>query len=192
MKIAAIVLAAGASRRLGSPKQLLSMRGRPLVRVIAEEALASSCAAVAVVTGAHADATRDALAGLQVACVHNPNWAEGIASSIRAGVTYAAPFDAALLMVCDQPRLDRTHLDRLAGAFVAGAVASRYAGVLGVPAVFGRALFPLLFGLRGDKGAREVLRGARPLAAIEWPDGAFDLDVPADLERDGIGGIRGR
>ena len=106
----------------------------------------------------------------------------GIAASIRVGVRWAAPsYDAVLICVCDQPYLRAGHLDRLIAAHrVSGrTAASRYGGSLGVPAVFGHEAFPYLTSLRGDSGARNVI-GSNAVA-INWPEGAFDLDLPADL-----------
>jgi molybdenum cofactor cytidylyltransferase len=187
MTIAAIVLAAGASRRLGRPKQLVTYRGAPLLRAIVVEARASACDRVLVVLGANAEPIRPALAGLDVTVLTNDGWSEGIASSVRCGVRHAWDGDdrAAILLTCDQPELRAAHLDALIAAHRAGArvVASRYAGVLGVPALFDASLFPDLMVLEGDVGARTVIRDAAPAAAVEWPEGAEDVDTPEDLAR---------
>ena len=182
--LAGVVLAAGASRRLGRPKQLVRVRGVALVNEVAGCARAV-CDRVAVVLGAHAAQIAPALDGLDVEPVDNADWREGVASSIRAGVAWAerAGADALLLLVCDQLRLGRAHLAAIADAHRAtgGAVASRYARRLGVPALFPRAQLAALAGLRGDAGARAVLAGLAEVVAIDWPDGELDLDVPAQL-----------
>lgn len=187
MNVAGIVLAAGGSSRLGRPKQLLLHRGRPLVRLAAEEAIASTCDRVIVVLGAAEAAIRPALAGLDVTIVTNPLWAEGMGSSIRSGVALAASqgCSAALLMLCDQPALDAAHLDALLDAHrhSGGVVASRYDDVLGVPAVFDQSTFADLLALQGAEGAKKVLRRAREVTAIDWPQGAEDIDTPEDAAR---------
>jgi molybdenum cofactor cytidylyltransferase len=175
----AIVLAAGASRRLGHPKQLVPIGGTPLVRRIAIETRAA-CDRVAVVIGANAGFIAPVLDDLDVTLVWNGAWRDGMSSSIRAGLRWARQVDAdaAILCACDQPRLDRAHLARLQGHGEDRVVASRYAGVLGVPALFPRRTFDLLETLRGDQGARRLLEAVAPIA-IDWPDGAIDLDTPA-------------
>lgn len=185
--IAALVLAAGSSNRLGTPKQLVPIDGRPLVRHVVEAANASSCDAVAVVVGAHARRIEEAIGGLDVVTLPNARWIEGMASSIRVGVAWAAAqaFDAVMIVVADQLRITRDHLDALVLAHREGEVmaASRYCGVLGVPAVFPRSSYTSLMALAGDRGARDVLRATPGVAEVAWGDGAFDLDVPADLSR---------
>jgi molybdenum cofactor cytidylyltransferase len=183
----AIVLAAGASSRLGQAKQLVVHRGRPLLRGAAEEALAARCDRVLVVLGAHEREVRAALVGLPVDVVVNDGWGEGMASSIRCGVEWAVreggeAWEGALFLVCDQPALSAAHLERLLGARQEGvaAVASRYAGSVGIPAFIGRALFPRLLELRGNEGAKRVLVASAP-ATVDWPEGAIDLDTPEDL-----------
>jgi molybdenum cofactor cytidylyltransferase len=185
MTIAGLVLAAGASRRLGQAKQLLSIGGQPLVRRIALRARAA-CDATCVVVGAHADEIAWALAGLDVAIAFAPEWREGMAASLRIGVAWAtnAGHDAVAVFTCDQPRLSTAHAIALVSTYRAGGgatVASRYADTVGVPAVLARSRFPELLALRGDHGARAILRRDPELVAIDWPDGAFDLDTPADL-----------
>ena len=142
LTIGCAILAAGAARRFGEPKQLAVVSGKPLVRRVAAAACRSACARVAVVSGAH-DLTR-ALGGLPVERLDNRRWASGMASSIHVAVGWAetCALDALLIAVADQPRLDVAHLDRLIAASIGGRVlaASAYADVLGVPALFPRAL----------------------------------------------------
>jgi CTP:molybdopterin cytidylyltransferase MocA len=179
------LLAAGTSRRLGRPKQLVSWEGEPLLRRVAAAACASRAAAVTVVLGAEADRIRPALEGLPLEVLANPAWAEGMASSIRTAVTWARRrgCDALLLAVGDQPRLTAAHLDALIAASAAGerAVASAYDGALGVPALFPAATFDALAALTGDTGARHLLRRREDLVSVAWPDGARDVDTAADL-----------
>jgi molybdenum cofactor cytidylyltransferase len=187
MRIAAVVLAAGESRRLGTPKQLLSYRGQPLLRAIAREACGSRCDDVAVVVRENDTAIAACLEGLPVTVVANPGWAEGIASSIRRGVEWATRqgAGAVLLLVCDQPALNAAHIDRLVSRYGAGArvVASRYADSLGVPALFGRELFGALLSVRGSTGAKRVIRDEKYAVAVDWPEGVLDVDTPADAAR---------
>lgn len=183
--IAAVVLAAGGSTRLGRPKQLVEVDGEPLVRRAARAALDGGCEPVIVVLGASAAGSRAALAGLAVRAVDNQDWRGGMATSVRAGVEAAVadrPAGVALL-VCDQVRLDAGVVRRLldlAAAHPDAPVACRYGGVVGVPAVFPAAMAPGLLRLRGDRGARDLLRGAGEPAVLDWPEGALDLDAPGD------------
>lgn len=187
MTIAALVLAAGSPNRLGAPKQLVPVAGRPLVRHVAEAATGSVCDAVAVILGAHAQRVEAALEGLDVVCLPNARWIEGMASSIRAGVAWADAqgFDDVVVLVADQLRVTRDHVDALVRTQRRGhtMTASRYCGVLGVPAIFGRPHFPALMALVGDRGARDVLRASPEIAAVDWTDGAFDIDAPQDVLR---------
>jgi CTP:molybdopterin cytidylyltransferase MocA len=187
MRVVAVVLAAGSSRRLGRPKQLVAFRGTALVRRAVEAAVASRCQRVVVVTGAYEESVRAALGGLPIFVTFNEDWEEGMASSIRRGVREAERegCEGVLLMVCDQPAVSPEHLDRLVLAHRAGAaiVASRYGGVLGVPAVFGESLFPSLRGLRGAEGAKHLLRSSSEAGAIDWPEGTFDVDTENDALR---------
>jgi CTP:molybdopterin cytidylyltransferase MocA len=185
VKVGAVVLAAGASRRLGSPKQLVAVDGVPLVRQAALAALASSDA-VAVVVGAHASRVARALDGLDVFVLWNDAWREGMASSIRAGAAWARArrLGALIVMVADQPRITARHLERLriAHGRTRGIAASRYAGALGVPAIFPREHFASLLALTGDRGARMLVRSdAR--AFVDWQGGALDVDTPRQLSR---------
>ncbi|HEX4513897.1 MAG TPA: nucleotidyltransferase family protein [Polyangiaceae bacterium] len=187
MIIAALVLAAGSSNRLGTPKQLVPIDGQPLVRHVVRAANESCCDAVAVILGAHAQRIEGALGGLDIVMLPNARWIEGMASSIRVGVAWAdaQDFDAVMIVVADQLRITRDHIDALVqehrknGAMAA----SKYCDVLGVPAVFPRSTYPSLMALAGDRGARDVLRASNDVAEVDWSDGAFDVDVPADLSR---------
>jgi CTP:molybdopterin cytidylyltransferase MocA len=185
--VACAILAAGASRRLGQPKQLLRIDDQPLIRRIASVALASRADAVAVLLGAHADRIARALGGLPaLETLLVSNWADGLSASVRAAAGWARRRGARalLLAVGDQLALTTDRLDALIAASDGGRrlVASTYGGVRGVPALIPSAHFPSLGRLTGDVGARELLRAAGPeVTEVHWPAGARDIDERADV-----------
>jgi molybdenum cofactor cytidylyltransferase len=177
-----ILLAAGTSSRLGEPKQLLSFRGRPLVRQVAEHALASRLAGLTVVVGNRAADVTAALAGLPVAVVENPSYQLGQSTSLRAGLLALPRQPAAtLIMLVDQPFVDAPLIDRLIGLYEetgAPIVAPRFGSQRGNPVIFDRSLVPELLLVVGDTGAREVVAKHRDrLATLELPDGQAFVDV---------------
>ena len=186
MNVTAVILAAGGSSRLGSPKQLVQFQGRSLLRRAAETACASRAGEILAVLGFDATVMRRELDGLPVRVLENPLWREGIGSSIRHAITSVSPESGGiLLMLCDQPRLTAGHLDALIDAFGRTpdrSVASAYGGSAGVPALFPRALFGELLLLKGDRGAKRVLLAhADELVTLPWPDGALDVDTAPDV-----------
>jgi molybdenum cofactor cytidylyltransferase len=193
MTVAAILLAAGASRRLGQPKQLLLYGGETMIKRSIRMAGEAGAAPVIAVLGAHHQTICAAVPLHQpggAIPVINDRWSLGIASSIDAGLralTDLAPqVSGVLILGCDQPRLSTGHLRELLEAFDAQAspamVASSYADTLGIPAVFPREVFAELHALRGDKGARALLMHPKcSLIALPFPGGEVDIDLPADL-----------
>jgi len=181
------VLAAGGSRRLGTPKQLVPHRGRPLLEAVTAAACAAPVARVAVVLGARAPEIVPCLSSQDVDVLVNGHWQLGLASSIHCATSWAVARSAAALLLVsgDQPHLDAAHVGALLAAHRASgrAVASLYAGVRGVPALFPRSYFPRLLELRGDTGAAALLRGSDVVDEVPWPAGAFDVDEPADVAR---------
>lgn len=186
MTVAAVILAAGASRRLGRAKQLVAWEGEPLLRRTVRIALESGFSPVRVVLGAEVESCREALEGLEAEVILNPEWEEGMGSSLRAGIGgISEDVEAALLLVCDQPALNGALLAEILAAHRSAPdrlVASFYSGIRGIPALFPRRLFPELGALRGDKGARGLLREGDVLE-VPFPGGERDLDTPEDLER---------
>lgn len=188
--IAAVILAAGASRRLGEPKQLIQVEGESLLRRSARLALEAGCAPVFVVAGFEAPRMRAEVEGLRVEVVVNPDWQEGMGSSLRCGVSAADGWrpkvDGVLVMVCDQPRLTVEHLQRLVQMHRLGGqqiTASRYAGRAGVPAVFAPEMFPELEAVHGDRGARDLTeREPGRVQTIDWAEGVVDVDLPKHVQ----------
>ena len=186
--VVALLLAAGGSRRMGRPKQLLAWQGTSLVRRAAETALASRCRELVVVLGASSSEVAAELGDLRLrTCVH-PDWQDGIASSLRAGVEEVGDdAEAVLVLLADQPKVDAALLDRLIVAWETsglGLAASAYAGRVGVPALFAGPYFDPLCALSGDRGARVLLDAHRDdCTVVEAPLAAFDVDTPADLDR---------
>ena len=184
-----ILLAAGGSSRLGTPKQLLrTADGQTLLRRAAQTALASVCRPITVVLGASADATRREVEDLPLSMVVNPDWATGIASSLRIGLAAVradAALDAVVIILCDQPRVSDALLDSLVTVRQTSGhdlVACEYDDVLGVPALFGNSLFGALAALDGDEGARKIIRNYRgPLTRVPFPGGHLDIDTPEQI-----------
>jgi molybdenum cofactor cytidylyltransferase len=187
-KIGVVILAAGASVRMGRPKQLLLYRGKTLIRRAAEAALASACHPVVVVIGAHAGPLKEELDGLPVLTADNRRWGEGMSSSIRSGlgalVAADPELEGAVIMLCDQPFVDAGVINRLADArreTGKNIVASEYGGARGVPVFFGRELFAELAGLDAAEGARRVIENhPHEVATISLPEAAVDIDTPYD------------
>ncbi|WP_394539689.1 nucleotidyltransferase family protein [Lysobacter enzymogenes] len=186
MQFAAVLLAAGASRRLGRPKQLLRRDGESLLRRGARLALASGAARTVVVLGARAERLGGELDGLAVERAFNPDWQDGMATSLAAGARALAGFDGAVLVLaCDQPALELAHLHALRdGAAAAGCAATEHAGALGVPALISAELWREATALHGDRGFGAALAQA-PAAAV-WrlraPELELDLDTADDVE----------
>jgi len=187
--IAAIVLAAGASARMGRPKLLLPYHGVPLLRRAVETAFRGGCGDVVVVLGADPEQYLPILAGTSARPVHNPDFTQGLSSSIRAGIE-AVPEGAvaAVIMLADQPLIDEGVIHRLIETYRTSGmkiVACTYGGVHGVPVLFDRALFLELLVLEGDQGARQVMATyPRHVGTVEIPlEAAADIDTPDDARR---------
>lgn len=180
----AIILAAGGSSRLGSPKQLFLCHGEPLLLHVTRVVLRAAVEQVAVVVGAHAAECRAILKGLPVEIVENDRWREGMAASLCAGVN-AMPhsIDGLLVVLGDQPLVAAAHLNALLAERDRPA-GSGYAATVGPPAYFPRLLIPELLQLHGDHGARSILQRHREaLDVIPFPGGDLDLDTPEDGAR---------
>jgi CTP:molybdopterin cytidylyltransferase MocA len=188
--IVCLVLAAGGSRRLGKPKQLVRYRQRPLVvHIVAAARSVLPAAPLIVVVGAEALKVRLVLRRTRCAprIVANPSWTEGLATSQRAGLA-AAPRSAraALVLLVDQPRVGAAAHGRLLYAWrrrPGVPAAARYDGRSGVPAVLPRRQWRALRSLHGDQGARTLLRGSGALTLVDIPEAALDIDTPADLAK---------
>jgi len=182
------VLAAGASRRLGTSKQLLRLHGETLVRRAMRMGLATQPRSAVIVLGAEADAVYASVSDLYVRRVDCADWELGMGASLRAGLTaLPAECDGALIVLCDQPALDTPHLHQLVTAWRAnprGAAASSYAGRLGVPALLPRDWFAELGAEIGDRGARDLLaRRREEVVTIVDEALALDVDRNEDLGR---------
>ena len=182
----AIVLAAGASTRFGSPKQLVRLQGRPLLHLAVARAVEVAGQAVTVVLGAHATQLAPLLRHTPASVVVNRDWSEGLGSSIRAGIGRVGPgCEGALVLLADQAAVTAEDLRRLLAVWRRQPhhiVAAQYGGVTGVPAIFPREDFSALAGLHGDQGARALLRrrGER-VVRVPIPSAAIDIDTPEDL-----------
>lgn len=188
--VAAIVLAAGRSTRMGGPNKLLAdLGGKQLVRIVAEQAVASKASSVIVVTGHQADLVEQALAGLNVSFVRNPDFAAGLASSVKAGIK-AVPADADGAVVClgDMPLIDTLLIDRMIEAFapdrgslIAVPVSD---GRRGNPVLWSRRFFGELMTLDGDVGARHlIMKHAEAVTEVpvEGHAAFLDIDTPQAL-----------
>ena len=173
--------------RLGKPKQLLEINGKTLIRRICEMALSVQANDVLVITGAQSEKISASIADLPLTIVHNEDWEEGMASSIRAGILelQRRKADAALILLCDQIRVNQILLQHMINKIhetECTIVCCRYGGRLGTPAAFQQSLFERLLELKGNRGAKQIIESSADKKIIEFPGGELDIDQPADLD----------
>ncbi|WP_414562218.1 MULTISPECIES: nucleotidyltransferase family protein [unclassified Anabaena] len=186
-----IILAAGASTRMGTPKQLLKYGQQTLIYHVVEVAIASVCYPVIVVIGADAERIKQEIEPLQVHTVENPLWGEGMSTSIRVGMETLNAInpeaEAVVLMLCDQPFVFPQLINQLVEIHQTTLkliVASEYADIIGVPALFNRVLFSELITLSGITGARQIIKKyTQEVISIPFSQGLIDLDTPKDYEQ---------
>lgn len=189
--IGLIILAAGASTRMGTPKQLLPYRGRSFVCHITEVAIASVCQPIAVVLGANAERIKPEVSELPVQIVENQQWAEGMSASIRVGIEALVAvnqnLEAVVIALCDQPFVSSQTLGQIVEAYrFTGQpiIASEYSGTLGVPVLFSRTLFSELIALKSTEGAKQlIIKHIHEVFSVPFPEGAIDIDTPKDYEQ---------
>ncbi len=183
---AVILLAAGGSSRIGLPKQLLQLHGKSLLRRAVETALSAQPAEVVAVLGFESDRMKHELDDLPVHLVLNSHWHEGVASSIRQGLAaLPASIEAAVMMLCDQPLIDSSHIKALIAACgkEKPISATAYENIVGVPACYARSVFPELLELRGDAGAKKVIqRDLSRVHTISFPEAGIDIDTLKDFQ----------
>ena len=189
--IGIIVLAAGASVRMNSPKQLLQFKGKTLLRRAVETAIESVCNPVIVVLGANFEKIKQEIVDLPVEIVFNKNWQSGLSSSIKLGIEnlikIAPNIAGSIISLADQPFVTTNHINLFAEKFYQSndlIIAAEYNEARGVPAIFAREVFDDFNEISGDKGAKVIMEKWREsLTTINLPEAAFDIDTPQDFER---------
>jgi molybdenum cofactor cytidylyltransferase len=176
---------------MGSPKQLLDIEGKSLIRRTAEVALATDCYPVVLVIGANKAQIAPEIIDLPLTVIDNPMWHEGMSSSVKMGLaglymTYK-DVEAVIMLVCDQPYLSVSLLQRMVEVYQAKKapiVACKYGDQVGVPALFDRKIFEELLNLTGDKGAKPVLMNhLDETHLITFEAGIVDLDTPEEYKK---------
>lgn len=183
-----IILAAGESKRLGEPKQNLLFLDKTLLQRSVETACETNCSPVLVVLGANYDLIYPRIPQDKVKILHNPEWREGLASSIRVGIAALAEIDeidSVVIMLCDQPFVTSALIDelirkqQLTGKAI---VACAYKQTVGVPVIFQRALFNELLLLQGDEGAKKLLKShPDDIESLPFEGGSIDIDTTEDF-----------
>jgi molybdenum cofactor cytidylyltransferase len=186
-----LLLAAGASTRMGLPKMFLYYKGQTLLHHITSEALAVVQSPVFIVSGDHTAAVKDILLGSPVLVLHNPYWQEGMGGSIRTGIqgildAGPAP-EAVLITVCDQPFITASLLEEMIAVKAEsgkGIIGCAYDGTIGTPVLFDKKYYEALLQLNGQQGAKRILQQfPDDVATIPFPMGSVDIDTPEDYEK---------
>jgi molybdenum cofactor cytidylyltransferase len=184
-----IILAAGSSSRLGQPKQNLVFKGGTLLQRAVETAIASVCEPVIIVLGANAEVIKPTIDHYKVTIIENPDWVEGMSSSIRVGITtlqkLAPDAESAILMLCDQPFVDTYLINHLVLAKPeSGIVSSFYNDTSGPPVLFDAVYFDELLTLKGSEGAKKIIQKyPDKTTEIIFPPGRIDIDTIEDFEK---------
>lgn len=187
-KLAVVVLAAGQSSRFGSAKQIALIEDRPLITHSIQAIQDIDCAGRYVVLGANYDAVYEVVRTLPIAVLKNDYWSEGMASSIRLAVEELKSFDALLFLAADQVVVKAEQLNQLVNCWQRHAdhiIAASYAATLGIPAIFPSSYFDALASLRGDIGAKKIIRqNTQEVIGVEMPEALCDIDRVSDLPPD--------
>ncbi|MEH1931329.1 nucleotidyltransferase family protein [Nostoc sp.] len=189
--IAIMILAAGASTRMGTPKQLLLYQGRSFLQSITEMAIASVCQPVVVVLGANAEQIQPQIKQLPVKVVNNLDWAWGMSTSIKSGIellnNLPEKIEAVVITLCDQPFVSDQIINQLVDAYYSTKkpiIACEYAGTLGVPALFSQRFFSELAALKETSGAKRVINNnLNEVFSMPFSLGDIDIDTPKDYEQ---------
>jgi len=185
-----VILAAGDASRFGGIKQLLPFNGKTLLEHVIDEALRAGAQPVVVITGAYASKLSSSISDKKVHIVYNENWQDGIASGIVVGVRQVIKLDESIkkiiLAVCDQPFVSSKlfeQLDEIQNKSGKPIVASTYANTVGTPALFSIGFFDQLLSLKGDEGAKKILKKhINEIAMVDFPKGEIDIDTQKDYE----------
>jgi molybdenum cofactor cytidylyltransferase len=190
-KISIILLAAGSSSRMGQSKQLLDVRGKPLLLHSTKAALDSGAKSINIILGANEQPHREVIKQLPVDIISNHFWKSGMGSSIKAGLNHLvrkhSDTEAVIIMVCDQPAITSIHLQNLIRKFEetrSPIVASYYSSTAGVPALFSRSFFSNILMLKDDQGAKKIIEQfPEQVQKVEFPGGSMDLDTGEDYQK---------
>ncbi|WP_052467049.1 nucleotidyltransferase family protein [Psychroserpens damuponensis] len=185
MNVAILMLCAGHSTRMGTPKQLLPIGNKTLLGLSIENAIHSKANRVFCVLGSQADVIQKSISHYDVNIIINPHFNDGLSSSIIAGITYLKDknFDSVLILLGDQPKVDSNYINALilsSENCPTQIIASQYNKTLGVPAIFPKSYFNQLLQLKGDKGAKNFLNTQRTQAIAIESDKLIDIDTQDD------------
>lgn len=186
MKVVALVLAAGSSKRMGKPKQLLSYKSTTLLGSVIESALETSVEKVFCVLGANFEAIKKSIERYNIEVIYNPNFEKGLSSSIVSGIQQVKENDAVFIMLADQPKITSEYLNellRISQENPTKIIASEYEKKVGVPAIFPKKYFLKLLLLKGDKGARELLNSSKEKVLTRRNVNLIDIDTLEDYQK---------
>jgi molybdenum cofactor cytidylyltransferase len=186
-----LIVAAGQSKRLGSPKQLLMYEGKTLINRLIDIVKEAVDFPMALVLGAHAEKIKLQLSNPNMSIIINEHWVQGMGSSISIGLEGLMQknpaIDGVMILVCDQPFLNREHILSLMDLQAKSDLpmaACYYAGVLGTPAVFHQSIFPELLALKGDMGAKNIINHRiQEVAKLQFDQGLLDIDTEEDYKK---------
>lgn len=186
-----LIVAAGESKRLGRPKQLLKFEGQTFINRLIDIVRASCEMPITLVLGAEAEAIQAQLIDTKLNVVLNEDWKEGMGTSIRIGLTKMIQtepaLDGVMILVCDQPFVKSEHIQSLIQLQKDSRLpmaACFYVGIVGTPALFHQSMFPALLDLNGEKGAKKILNEAFGLVAkLNFEEGVMDIDTEEDYQK---------
>jgi len=191
MTVGIVILAAGASTRMGTPKQLLPYGEHTLLSHTVEVAIASICHPIIVILGAYAEQIRPVISQYPIQILENTRWNEGMSSSIQVGIQAldkaSEKPDAVVVTLCDQPFISTQLINQLVETYFTTEkpiIASEYAGTLGVPTLFSSSFFPNLMDLKGAAGAKKIIeKYSDRVFSIPFLEGTVDIDTPEEYNQ---------